>query len=152
MKNHNDTNDSDESEQNSDGSACEGDSTDDENGDEIWDDVIPDELQRDLEADPLPLPNDEGERSTSVVHSLVFWFVYFLLTWQLSCHISDNGMAWLLRFLSAWLKVLGLAIPSETLGQLVIIFPSSLYMLRQFFNFDRDDFNKYVLCQKCHKL
>ena len=55
---------------------------------------------------------------------LVFWLLYFLLLWQVTCRLSDNGLIWLLKFLISW----------------------------QFLNLDRDDFNKFVVCPKCTKL
>ena len=49
-------------------------------------------------------------------------------------------------------KLLGVMVPSDILAQIMTIFPGTLYMLRQFFNFDRDDFDKFVVCSKCHTL
>ena len=82
----------------------------------------------------------------------MFWFVYFLLIWQATCHLSDNGLIWLLKFLVSWLKVLGVEISSEVFENLLLSFPGSLYLVRQFLNLDRDDFNKFVVCPKCTKL
>lgn len=127
-------------------------STDEEDGDEVWNDVLPDDLQQDLNGQPPPIPDNKENRSKNVAQSLVFWLVYFLLMWQLSCHISENGMAWLLRFLGAWLKLLGVEISNNTLSQIIVAFPGTMYMLRQILDFDRDDFDKYVVCPKCHKL
>lgn len=126
-------------------------STDEDDNEEIWNDVLPEDVQRDLNGDPSPLP-EPVTKSNRVVHALVFWFVYFLLVWQLSYHISENGMAWLLRFLQAWLKLLGLQIQNDTLAQIIAVFPGSMYMLRQFLDFDKDNFDKFVVCPKCHKL
>ena len=86
------------------------------------------------------------------MNSLVFWFVYFLLIWQATCHLSDNGLIWLLKFLVSWLKVLGLEISSEVFENLLLSFPGSLYLVRPFLNLDRDDFNKFIVCPKCTKL
>ena len=71
---------------------------------EVASGVLPEVLSRDRESAP-PLPESQ-QRQTSLqkVTSLVFWFVYFLLIWQAICHLSDNGLAWLLRFLVSWLK------------------------------------------------
>lgn len=63
-----------------------------------------------------------------------------------------NAVAWLFRFLLCCLKVIGVEISNTFLGQIIAVFPGTLYMLRQFVNFDRDDFNKYVVCPKCCKL
>ena len=35
---------------------------------------------------------------------------------------------------------------------MLLFFPGSLYLVRQFLNLDRDDFNKFVVCPKCTKL
>ena len=61
-------------------------------------------------------------------------------------------MAWLLKFLSSWFKLLGVVVPSDILAQIVTAFPGTLYMLRKFFYFDRDSFDKFVVCSKCHTL
>lgn len=87
----------------------------------------------------------------NAVNSLVFWLLYFLLLWQATCHLSDNGLVWLLKFLISWLKVLGVEITSEVFENVLLIFPGSLYLVRQFLNLDRDDFNKFVVCPKCTK-
>lgn len=113
---------------------------------------MPEILSKDIEsAQPLP---DFKQRLTSLqkANSLIFWFVYFLLMRQATCHLSDNGMVWLLRSLVSWLKVLGVEVLNEFLGKVILIFPGSLYLVRQFLNFDRDDFTKFVVCPKCAKL
>ena len=135
-------------------------STDDENqsdccssssdGDEeIWNGVLPEMISRDIENAP-PLPEAQGHQTAlQKVNSLIFWFVYFLLIWQATCHLSDNGLAWLLNFLVSWLRVLGVEISNEVFEKLAMSFPGSLYLVRQFLNVDRDDFNKFVVCPKC---
>ncbi|CAB4011818.1 Hypothetical predicted protein [Paramuricea clavata] len=123
--------------------------TDDDSGEEVWNDLVLKDLINDIE-NPRPLPAKEDDKH--IVHSLLFWLLYFLLIWQTSCYISDNGMAWLLKFLSSWFKLLGVIVPSDTLAQIVTAFPGTLYMLRQFFHFDRDNFDKFVVCSKCHSL
>lgn len=114
--------------------------------------MLPEMLSRDIESAP-PLPEPQ-HRATSLqkVNSLVFWFVYFLLIWQTACHLSDNGLAWFLRFFVTWLKVLGIEISSEVFETLILTFPGSIYLMRQFLNLDRDNFNKFVVCPKCTKL
>ena len=61
-------------------------------------------------------------------------------------------MDWLLRFLISWLKVLGTEISSEVFENVLLCCPGSLYLIRHFLNWDRDDFNKFVVCPKCTKL
>lgn len=114
--------------------------------------MLPEMLTRDLDNAP-PLPEAQlRQTSLQKVNSLIFWFVYFLLIWQATCHLSDNGLAWLLRFLVSWLKVLGIEISNDVLEKLILSFPGSLYLVRQFLNLDGDNFNKFVVCPKCTKL
>jgi len=48
-------------------------------------------------------------------------------------------MAWLLCFLVSWLKVLGIEISHGVFEKIILSFPGSLYLIRQFLNFDRDN-------------
>ena len=72
--------------------------------------------------------------------------------WQSLCKLSDNGLEWLLQFLFQFFKVLSDLSGCEYLEELVAIIPSSLYLLRKFASFDRDNFVKYAVCSKCAKL
>jgi hypothetical protein len=117
--------------------------------DEIWPDVSEEILDQDIssnEALPDPIPK---RRKVQVVNSILQWLLYFILIWQGVCHLSDNGLAWLLRFLLQFLKVLNIHVTGELLTELIAIFPTSLYMVRQLLDLDRDNFNKYVVCPKC---
>lgn len=49
---------------------------------------------------------------------------------QATCHLSDNGLVWLLKFLISWLKVLGVEISSEVFENVLLIFLGSLYLVR----------------------
>jgi hypothetical protein len=84
-----------------------------------------------------------------VANSIIQWLLYFLLIWQAVCHVSDNGLAWLLRFLLQFLKVLNIHLTGELLTELIAMFPTSLYMVRQILVLDHDNFTKYVVCPKC---
>jgi len=124
----------------------------DEEAEEVWDGVLPESLNNDI-GNPPPIPEARIQQTkTQKVNSLIFWFVYFLFIWQVTCHISDNGMAWFLRFFIQWLKVLNVEVSNEFLDQIVIAFPGSLYLIRKILHLDRDDFNKFVVCEKCTKL
>jgi len=65
--------------------------------------------------------------------------------------LSDNGLVWLLQFLFKFLKVLGISVSNEFLAELIVIMPSSMYLLRQFINLDRDYFTKICCLSKMHK-
>ena len=100
---------------------------------EHWDEVPSEVLDNDLDLRPLPEPASKKTKLQEV-NALVFWFVYFLLLWQTSCKISDNGMAWLLEFIIQFLKVFGIETSNGFLSELIVLLPSSLYLLKQFIN------------------
>ncbi|CAB4014381.1 Hypothetical predicted protein, partial [Paramuricea clavata] len=83
--------------------------------DEIWPDVSEEILDQDIssnEALPDPIPK---RRKVQVVNSILQWLLYFILIWQGVCHLSDNGLAWLLRFLLQFLKVLNIHVTEKLL-------------------------------------
>ena len=119
--------------------------------DEVWTDIPRELLDQDITSPP-PLPEPERKRSKlQQINSLLRWLLYFLLIWQSVCHISDNGLAWLLKFLFQFFRALNVNVSDPMIEELIAIFPTSLYMLRQFLKLDRDDFVKYVVCPKCCK-
>ena len=122
-----------------------------DSGDECWDETPLELLRQDLHDSPLPEPARKKNRLQRV-NVLVHWFVYFLLIWQASCQISDNGLCWLLRFLFKFFQVLGIYIEDEHLADLIKAFPTSIYLLWQYLGLDRDNFTKYVVCPNCTKL
>jgi len=115
----------------------------------LIEDLYKDLHSTDDQACPEP---DANQTKTQKVTALVQWFVYFILLWQSVTKISDNGLEWLLQFVCQFFKVLSTLCESEYLSKLVFIFPSSLYLLRKFVVFDRDNFIKYAVCPKCAKV
>ena len=97
------------------------DSDDDDDCDEHWDEISPEILGKDISSTPLPEPELRKNRLQKV-NALVFWFVYFLLFWQTSCKLSDNGLARLIQFLVQFLKVLGLEISNGFLMELFLFY------------------------------
>lgn len=124
-------------------------SEDCETDDEVWTDVPERLLQQDiLSAPPLPDPVPKQSK-VHLVSSIVRWLLYFILIWQGVCHVSDNGLAWLLRFLLQFFKAINVHVAADILTELIAIFPTSLFMVRQLLDLDRDNFTKYVVCPKC---
>ena len=95
-----------------------GNNSEDSDGLENWDGIDTEDFNRDIP--PLPEPNRRKSRLQQV-NALVFWLVYFLLIWQTSCKLSDNGLVWLLQFLFKFLKVLGISVSNEFLAELIVI-------------------------------
>lgn len=111
-----------------------------------------DDLLEDVAGDEaLPEPS-RHQSSVQSLTSLLQWFIYFVLFWQATTKLSDNGLEWLLRFLFQFLHILGITCNSHYLCQLALLFPSSLYLLRKFVNLKRDNFVKFAVCPKCAAL
>ena len=124
-------------------------SEDESSDDEIWPEVSEQLLDQDITSKkPLPDPVPK-RRKVQVANSILQWLLYFILIWQGVCHLCDNGLAWLLHFLLQFLKVLNIHVTGELLTELIAIFRTSLYMVRQFLVLDRDNFTKFVVCPKC---
>ena len=117
----------------------------------MWEGDVKELLQDVADDEPLPEPARD-KSSTQPLTILLQWFVYFLLFWQTTCKISDNGLEWLLRFVFQFLHVIGITCKSEYVCQLAVMLPSSLYLLRKFVDFKRDNFVKFVVCPKCASL
>ena len=100
----------------------ENSSTSKSDSEEVWSGILPEMLSRDIVNPPLLPEAQHRETSLKKLNSLVLWFVYFLLIWQATCHLSDNGLVWLLKFLVSWLKSLGVEISSEVFENLLLIF------------------------------
>lgn len=118
--------DSDSSDSSSDFGCIDSDRSDDEHP-EVWEGDI-EGLVRDV-ADDEPLPEPARDKSsTQALTTLLQWFIYFLLLWQATCKISDNGLEWLLQFVFQFLHVIGITCKSEYVCQLALMLPSSLYL------------------------
>ena len=92
----------------------------------------------------IPVPSSGSFRNQTVDR--------FILLWQANCKISNNGLEWLLRFLFQFLHLVGMTCHCEYLVKFCTMLPTSLYVLRQLVNLDRDDFVKYVVCPNCSSL
>ena len=123
----------------------------DDDDPEEWHEEVDDLLEDMANDEPLPEPN-RHRSSTKTLTILLQWFIYFLLFWQATCKISDNGLEWLLRFMFQFMHVMGITFRSEYLCQMSLMLPSSLYLLRKFVNLKRDNFVKFAVCPKCASL
>ena len=131
-----------------DGKDC---SPSDEEESDIWTEKEEEILQDIASDEPLPEPTHHQSSMQSIT-ILLQWLVYFLLLWQASCKISDNGLEWLLRFMFQFFHTIGVTCKCEYLCQMAVMFPSSLYLLQKFVKLKRDNFVKFAVCPKCSSL
>lgn len=142
--------DTDGSDSSSDCGCIDSDRSDDEHP-EVWEGDVEEFLQDVADDEPLPEP-PRRNLPTQALTTLLQWLVYFLLLWQATCKISDNGLEWLLQLMFQFLHVMGITCKSEYVCQLAVMLPSSLYLLGQFVDFKRDNFVKFAVCPKCASL
>ena len=134
-------------------SECDSQSCDgsDEEDPYVWNGEGEDFLQDITNDEPLPEPK-RHQSSIEVITILLQWLVYFLLFWQATCKISDNGLEWLLRFMFKFLHSVGVSCNSQYVCQMALMFPSSLFLLRKFVHLKRDNFVKFAVCPRCAAL
>ena len=131
-----------------DSQSCDGS---DEEDPYVWNGEGEDFLQDITNDEPLPEPK-RHQSSMQTITILLQWLVYFLLFWQATCKISDNGLEWLLRFMFKFLHSVGITCNSQFLCQMALMFPSSLFLLRKFVRLKRDNFVKFAVCPRCAAL
>ena len=104
--------------------------------------VIEDDLVR-PESPPLnEIDNEDGTHK-----NLNAWLVKFLSHFQSLFHLSDKAMEYLIKFLAAFLLILGRFAPICL--KVADQFPQSLH---QFYKGVQPTFMKYVTCRRCHRI
>lgn len=98
----------------------------------------------------VEIPNVERPRQLIDSFYLVTWICLFLALWQYTFSITDTAMELLVKFLKAFLHVLGQK--SEDIAKLASMMPPSLYMLFKSVRCNDIIYEKYVICVKCFKL
>lgn len=96
----------------------------------------------------LELPENEGENSlTDSNITLLLWLVHFLALLQKKHFLSDAALALLLTFFSIFFKVLSQLSPQfSTFSKQ---FPSTVYMFHKILGIRKENFIRYVTCEKC---
>ena len=112
---------------------------------EVWDDVEVTDFQEETEPPPDVI-NMSGEEGSSM--ALSRWIVHFIAVMQAIFRLSDVVVNYFLAFFRVLFHVLG---RNSSVGtDIARHLPSSLHAARKFYN--KMEFQKYVVCRKCHKL
>ena len=98
--------------------------------------------------EPIPEPSHQQPKLNQV-NLLLRWLCCFILYWQVVTH---SEVEWLLTFLGRFLQTLNYGLNSDFFSNLMLFFPSTIYMLQKISNLKRDEFEKFVVCSKCAKL
>ena len=101
--------------------------------------------------EPIPEPPHQ-QPLLNRVNELIHWLCCFIMYWQVVTHVSDAAVEWLLAFLGRFLQTLSFGLDSEFFSNLMLLFPTTIYMLHRISNLKRDEFEKFVVCSKCAKL
>ena len=113
----------------------------------MWDAECISDIEE-FEGEPPPsLPEHNAGNSQSIPKSLYTWIIVFLSHFQVMFYLSDKAMDILLKFISAFLLVLGSF--SNVCHELASTFPRSVYRLRTFTGVNSLLAVKYVVCRKC---
>lgn len=103
------------------------------------------ELSRD-DSPPSDVIITEDEQRSKRLNA---WLVMFIVHLQTVFHLTDMATDCILKFLSAFLTVLGRFAP--ICSSIVEYFPHNLYKLRKY-NGSKLPCRKYVTCRKCHRI
>ena len=107
-------------------------------------------MMQDLNEPILEPPHQQTKLNQ--VNVFLRWLCCFILYWQVVTHVSDAAIEWLLTFLGRFLQTLNYGLNSDFLSNLMLFFPSTIYMLQNISDLKRDEFEKFVVCPKCAKL
>ena len=102
-------------------------------------------------------PEDDFEQvirgqDESRILSAITIFVHLLFAWQMTFVVSDNCIEVLLKIVGYLLSMLQLALQSNSMANIVEMYPNTLHRARKLVGFDKDNFSKFVVCPKCTKL
>ena len=101
--------------------------------------------------EPIPEPPHQQPKLNQV-NLLLRRICFFILYWQVVTHLSDSAVEWLLTFLGRFLQTLNYGLNSDFFSNLMLFFPTTIYMLQKISNLKRGEFEKFVVCSKCAKL
>ena len=114
---------------------------------ELVDESELDSMLNDFQVD---VPNIVATEKLTGPLYLVTWLCLFLALWQYTFSITDTALEHLIKFIKAFLSVLGQR--SEELTKMAAFMPPSLYMFFKHIGCDSVNYEKYVICIKCFKL
>ena len=114
---------------------------------ELWldDDDFPDDIASTSDMDLPPQPQN-------CHHKLVEAYLVFIFMWQNIFRVSDVGIGVLLSFVAVLVLLLGKAFGLESLKELALSLPKSVYSARKLLGRNYDQFMKLVCCPKCSTL
>ena len=112
-------------------------------GHEVWD-ISEDDFEEDFHK------NDRSDAIESTTNSMLKWILLYLFLWGTTYNVSANALQNLISFLGYVLHHISQYSPF--LAVLATIFPISLYLARKYFDLEKDNFVKYVVCPSCHSI
>ncbi|XP_070564612.1 uncharacterized protein [Ptychodera flava] len=85
-------------------------------------------------------------------NSLLLWLLWFLYLWKSLNLVSDYAFQTLLNFMWNVFAVFSKNTSVTFVSSFSKSFPKSIYEIRQFLCVDRDDFQKFAVCDKCSSI
>ena len=127
---------------------CEVWSHNDDDNVEIEDLVLPTESD---EHNEPPSIVEESSTTDSQSYSLIVWLTTFIIHLQAHFRLSDRVVCAILAFFGVFFKVLGRLAPGSILFHLARNFPCTLHQLNTHYLMKTKQFQRYVVCRKCHR-
>lgn len=113
---------------------------------DIDDEELWDAAEEDIDNDIERADNDKHDEDSTIIRQILIIFAL----WSYRHNITQTAFNALLKVLSLFLSLLSTI--SSSISSVFSGFPSSVYKLNRLLNINENDFNKYVVCPKCHSL
>lgn len=100
---------------------------------------------------PIEVNLDVVTEEDAQSNTIVKWVVVLLAVFQTRFCLTDNALAWLLRFLSVLLKALA-TLFSKNIAYIAEMLPKSIYKYNKVtadISLGSDSFERHVVCQSC---
>lgn len=116
--------------------------------------VLDTELFNEFYLDNIEHRENESEKQSVDIQggyqNYVIAVLKILLVWQVVHYVSDAAFSVLLFLLRSLFYVFSFS--SDLAKSFYQSFPVTMYQLHKYISFEKDDFEKYVVCPKCHCL
>ena len=112
---------------------------------EVWmDDGEPD---TDFEIREANVAQEQG-----LVRSMILVFIHLIFAWQMTFSVSDRCVDSLLNIVRYFFTMMQFVFGINGFCEIVDAIPGTIYKARKFIGLEQDEFIKFIVCSKCHKL
>ncbi|PFX11902.1 hypothetical protein AWC38_SpisGene24223 [Stylophora pistillata] len=90
--------------------------------------------------------------SSPISSAIVKLVIMFFISWKTLRNVSDSAISILFDFFKKLINLLATVSQSIIIKESAILFPHSLFRIRNCLGINRDDFEKFIVCHKCSSI